>query len=83
MEILATIIQLIRQNIYMVKLEIKDAYYSITSYEPQFLKFEYKSRPLKFTVLPNGYTEGPRNFTKLLKLPLSLLKRLERVLLAS
>ena len=53
----------------MVKLEIKDAYYSITSYEPQFLKFEYKSRPLKFTVLPNGYTEGPRNFTKLLKLP--------------
>ena len=81
MEILATIIQLIRQNIYMVKLEIKDAYYSITSYEP--LKFEYKSRPLKFTVLPNGYTEGPRNFTKLLKLPLSLLKRLERVLLAS
>ena len=34
-------------------------------------------------VLPNGYTEGPRKFTKLLKPPLSLLRKLERVLVAS
>ena len=37
----------------------------------------------KFIVLPNGYTEGPRKFTKLLKQPLLLLKKLERVLVAS
>ena len=34
-------------------------------------------------VLPNGYTEGPRKFTKLLKPPLSLLRKLERVLVGS
>ena len=49
----------------------------------KILKFEYKSRLFKFTVLPNGYTEGPRKFTKLLTPPLPLLRKLERVLVAS
>ena len=35
METLATIIQLIRPNVYMAKLDIKDAYYSIPNYEPE------------------------------------------------
>ena len=85
METLATIIQLKRPTMYMSKLDIKDAYFSIPIYEPhqKFLKFEYKSRLFKFTVLLNGYMEGPRKFTKLLKPPLSLLRKLERVLVAS
>ena len=46
METLATIIQLIRPNMYMAKLDIKDAYYSIPIYEThqKSLKFEHKSR---------------------------------------
>ena len=68
---------------YMAKLDNKDAYYSILIKSQKFLKFEYKSRLFKFTVLPNGYTERPRKFTKLLKPPLSLLRKLERVLVAS
>ena len=70
---------------YMAKLDIKDAYYSIPIYEPhqKILKFEYKSRLFKFPVLPNGYTERPIKFTKLLKPPLPLLRKLERVLVAS
>ena len=83
METLATIIQLVRPNMYMAKLDNKDAYYSILIKSQKFLKFEYKSRLFKFTVLPNGYTERPRKFTKLLKPPLSLLRKLERVLVAS
>ena len=65
METLFTIMQFIRPNMYMAKFDIKDAYYSIPIYEPhqKFLKFEYKSRVFKFTVLPNGYTEGTRKFT--------------------
>ena len=41
--------QLIRPNMYMAKLHIKDAYYSILIYEPhqKILKFEYKSRLFK------------------------------------
>ena len=56
METLATIVQLIGPNMYMAKLDIKDIYYSIPIYGPHqiFLKFEYKSRLFKFTVLPNG-----------------------------
>ena len=67
METLATIIQFIRPNTYMAKLDIKDAYYSIPIYEPhqKLLKFEYKSKLFKFMVLPNGYTKGTRKFTKL------------------
>ena len=70
---------------YMANLDIKDAYYSISIYEQhqKFLKFERKSRLFKFTVLPNGYTEGPRKFTKFLKPHLSLLIKLERVLVAN
>ena len=85
METLTTIIQLIRPNMYMAQLEIKDAYYSIPIYEPhqKFLKFGHISGIFKFTVLPNGYTEGPRKFTKLLKPSLSLLRKLERVLVVS
>ena len=86
MEILATIIELITTNMYMAKLDIKDAYYSIPIYETRqkSLKFEHKSRLFKFTVvLPHGYTEGLGKFTNLLNPPLSLLRKLERVLVAS
>ena len=34
-------------------------------------------------ILPNGYTKGTRKFTKLSKPPLSLLRKLERVVVAS
>ena len=86
METLATIIQLIMPNMYMAKLDIKDAYYSIPIYEThqKFLKFKHISRLFKFTVvLPHGYMEGLGKFTKLLKPPLSLLRKLERVLVTS
>ena len=85
METLATIIQLIRQNMYMTELNIKDVYYNTPIDEPHqtFLKFEHKFRLFKFTVLANGYMEGPKKFTKLLKPSLSLLRKLERVLVAS
>ena len=81
-ETLGTIIQHIRPNMYMAKLDIRDTYYIIPVYEP-FLKFEYKSTLFKFMVLPNGSGEGPRKFKKLLKPPLPLLRKLERVFVVS
>ena len=85
METLTTIIQFIRPNMYMAELDIKDACYSISIHKThqKFLNFEYKSVLFKFTVLPNSCTEGPKTFTKLLKPPLRLLRKLERVLLGS
>ena len=57
METIARILQLIRPNMYMAKLDIKDVYYDIPIYKPhqKFLKFEYKSRLFKFMLLPSKW----------------------------
>ena len=68
METLDTIVQLFKRGVFMSKLDIKDAYYSIPIYKPdqKYLKFQFDRFLYKYTALPNGYTEGPRKFTKLL-----------------
>ena len=68
METLLSILCLIRPNDYMAKIDIKDAYYRIPILEQhqKLLKFIHKNCLYKFTALPNGYTEGPRKFTKAL-----------------
>ena len=68
----------------MSNLDIKDAYYIIQIYEPdqKYLKFQFNGFLYKYTALPNGYTEGPRKFTKLLKHPFSELIRVEKIVIA-
>ena len=53
---------------YLSKLDIKDAYYSIPIHtdSQKLLKFQHDGVLYKNTALPNGYTEGPRKFTKTL-----------------
>ena len=77
METISTILCLIRPNCFMAKVDIKDAYYSIPILEEhkKLLKFLHKNVLYKFTALPNGYTEGPRKFTKALKPPLSNIRK--------
>ena len=77
METISTILCLIRPNCFMVKVDIKDAYYSIPILEEhqKLLKFLHKNVLYKFTALPNGYTEGPRKFTEALKPPLSNIRK--------
>ena len=87
METIGTILQLVKQGVFMSKLDIKDAYYSISRYEhdQKYLKFQFDRFLYKYTVSPNDYTEGPRKFTKLLKPPLSLseLRRVEKNVIES
>jgi len=40
-----------------------------------YLKFKHNGKLYKYTVLPNGYTEGSRKFTKTMKPPLAKLKK--------
>ena len=74
MDTLAQILCLVRPFAYMAKVDIKDAYYSIAIKEAdtKLLKFQFHGKPYKFLALPNGYSEGPRKFTKLLKPPFGL-----------
>ena len=86
METIGTILQLVKQGAFMSKLDIKDAYYSISRYEhdQKYLKFQFDRFLYKYTVSPNDYPEGPRKFTKLLKPPMSLseLRRVEKNVIA-
>ena len=73
---LQTILTLIQPNCYMATIDLKDAYYSvkIDGDDACFLTFLCNSKLLKFVVLPNGLSPGPRKFTKLTKPTLAMLR---------
>ena len=77
MQTLKSILCLVRPNTFMAKLDIKDAYYSIPIHQEsrKMLKFIHKGKLYQFRALPNRYTEGPRKFTKIMKPPLSCLRK--------
>ena len=85
MDTISSILHLVRPNMFLAKLDIQDAYYSIPIEEShqKLLKFKFEGKLYKFLALPNGYTEGPRKFTKLLKPPLATLRVQWRILVAS
>lgn len=85
MDTISNILLMIRPNMFMAKLDIKDAYYSIpiNKSHQKLLKFCFDNILYKFTALPNGYTEGPRKFTKVLKPPLAFLRIEFELLIAS
>ena len=60
----------------MTTIDVKDAYYSvkINDQDTRFLIFLWNSKLLKFVVLPNVLSPGPRKFTKLTKPPLTMLR---------
>ena len=60
----------------MATIDLKDAYYSvkIDELDTKYLKFWLNYRLLKFVVLQNDLSPGPRKFTKLTKQPLALLR---------
>ena len=77
MDTLKTAISLMRQDCYMASVDLKDAYYSIPVHENdrKFLRFYWLGQLWQFTCLPNGLSEAPRKFTKLLKVPFSHLRK--------
>ena len=60
----------------MASIDLKDAYYSvpIAQESRKYLKFLWRGELYQFTCLPNGLAEAPRKFTKLLKVPFSVLR---------
>ena len=67
MEIISTILHLVRPGMFMAKVDIKDAYYSVSVCEDHqiLLKFQYQTSLFKFTALSNGYAEGRGNLQNL------------------
>ena len=76
MDSLNSVLTLIKKDCYFAKLDLKDAYYSIPIYKDhrKYFRFYFKETLYEFCALPQGYTDSPRLFTKILKVPLSSLR---------
>ena len=76
METLTSVLNLIKPNVYMASVDLKDAFYTIPVHPAHqiFLKFIYENQIYKFFCMPNGYRDAMRIFTKILKPPFSHLR---------
>ena len=85
MDTIDKFLNLIRKDMFMSKIDLKDAYYSvqINKKHQRFLKFYFDGILYKFICLPNGLCSGPRKFTKLLKPALAYLRTTELMLISA
>ena len=68
---------MLRKNMWMASIDLKDAYYSVPIHKDyqKYLKFLW-DKPYKFLALPNGYSPAMLKFTKLLKPVFATLREL-------
>ena len=76
MESIKQVIHMIKPNMHLASLDIKDAFYTAPIYEPhrKYLKFMWLNKVYQFTVIPNGYVDAMRVFNKILKPPFCWLR---------
>ena len=76
MDNIKTVLHLIKPKCYMCKIDLKDAYYSIKIEDlcQKYLKFQWEEVLYQYTCYPNGLCSCPRRFTKLMKVPLCILR---------
>ena len=67
---------LLRPGNYLMKLDLKDAYFRVPIYEPdkKYLRFQFQNITYEFQYLPFGLSTAPRAFTKLLKPVIAILR---------
>ena len=76
MDSIYTVINMIKPNVWMASVDLKDAYFSVPINEKHqnFFKFMWKV-PYKFLGMPNGYGPAMLKFTKIMKPPFSFLRK--------
>ena len=76
MEKIKQVIHTITPSCYFASLDIKDAFYTVPRHEQhkKYLKFLITGIAYQFEVMPNGYLDAVRVFSKLLKPPFSCLR---------
>ena len=79
MEGLQVVRSLIQQGDFMMKLDLKDAFYALPIHPShrKYLRFIYKDRTYEFQCLPFGLSSVPRAFTKTLKPVLAVLQSVD------
>ena len=78
METIKSVAYCVTQNCYMAKIDLKDAYYSVSIHPDyqRFLKFIWEHVMYQYVCYPNGLCFCPRKFTKLFKPVLAYLRRM-------
>ena len=69
MEVIHMLRDLLKQNDYLVKIDLKDAYLTVPIWKDhqKYLRFLWKGTLHEFACLPFGLATAPRVFTKLIK----------------
>jgi hypothetical protein len=69
---------LLRKGDFMVKIDLKDAYFTVQVWQghQKFLRFYWKESLFEFACLPFGLASAPRVFTKLMKPVVALLRQM-------
>lgn len=69
MENLYTALLMVQKDCYMASVDLRHAYYSVPIHKDfrKYLKFAWKGQLYEYTCFPNGLSNCPRYFTKLLK----------------
>ena len=69
---------LLRKGDWMCKIDLKDAYFSVplSTQSRKWVRFNWKGKLYEFLCLAFGLGPAPRIFTKLMKVPVALLRRL-------
>ena len=78
MEGLKDLKHLLQEGDWMCKLDLKDAYFSVPlgTRSRKLVRFRWKGKLYEFLCLAFGLGPAPRIFTKLMKVPISILRRL-------
>ena len=82
MDTLEKALKLVKPGCFFCKLDLKDAYFAIPVSESskKLLRFRFNSELFQFEVIPQGYRDSPRIFTKLVKVPLAFLRSLGHII---
>ena len=69
MESLENVFQIIKKDVWMSSVDLKDAFFTIPVHilHQKHFKFEWFNQFYKFLVMPYGYSDAMRIFTKILK----------------
>ena len=76
METLDTALKMVTPGAWMGSLDFTDAYYTLPVHpdHQKFLKFRFAGQLYKFVAVPMGLSSACRYFTKVMKVPLSVLR---------
>ena len=78
MDTLMTTLALVTPGCFFNSFDFKDAYFSCAVFKPhrKYLRFQFDGQLYEFCVLPQGMSDAPRFYTKIMKVPLAKLREM-------